>query len=491
MEFKANRVDEANVEIKATISKELIEKNLDKVAAQAAKTMNVQGFRKGKVPVAVVKQRYADKLIEDAQGEAIRKVLDEGLKQLDVKNEDLIGEPSISKFEKKDNGSVELEISVACKPQINLGDYKSLVPKVKAIDVGIEKIDARLTEIASQSAPLEKITRKRAAKEGDFAVIDFEGFVDGVAFEGGKAEKYPLQIGSGSFIPGFEEQVIGMKYEEQKDITVQFPKDYQAKDLAGKDAVFKVTLHEIQERKAGELDDEFAKQMLPNEKDVTIDTLREKIKEQMVAAEKATYYREELKPAFLDTLVEKINFALPKTVVEQEINFALNGKIRSMSEAEINELKENPSKIEEIKEELKPQFLDTLVEKINFALPKTVVEQEINFALNGKIRSMSEAEINELKENPSKIEEIKEELKTDATNSVKATFIIDALAKAESIEVNDQEVTQLLYFEALQMGQNPQNVIKQYQEAGYLPAIKMSIIEEKVISKLFDEKLEK
>lgn len=143
------------------------------------------------------------------------------------------------------------------------------------------------------------------------------------------------------------------------------------------------------------------------------------------------------------------------------------------------------------REELKPQFLDTLVEKINFALPKTVVEQEINFALNGKIRSMSEAEINELKENPSKIEEIKEELKTDATNSVKATFIIDALAKAESIEVNDQEVTQLLYFEALQMGQNPQNVIKQYQEAGYLPAIKMSIIEEKVISKLFDEKLEK
>ena len=298
MEFKANRVDEANVEIKATISKELIEKNLDKVAAQAAKTMNVQGFRKGKVPVAVVKQRYADKLIEDAQGEAIRKVLDEGLKQLDVKNEDLIGEPTISKFEKKDNGSVELEISVACKPQINLGDYKSLVPKVKAIEVGIEKIDARLTEIASQSAPLEKITRKRAVKDGDFAVIDFEGFVDGVAFEGGKAEKYPLQIGSGSFIPGFEEQVIGMKYEEQKDITVQFPKDYQAKDLAGKDAVFKVTLHEIQERKVGELNDEFAKQMLPNEKDATIDTLREKIKEQMVATEKATYYREELKPQF-------------------------------------------------------------------------------------------------------------------------------------------------------------------------------------------------
>ena len=433
MEFKANRVDEANVEITATLSKELIEKNLDKVAAQAAKTMNVQGFRKGKVPVAVVKQRYADKLLEDAQGEAIRKVLNEGLKLLDLKNDDLIGEPSISKFDKKENGSVELGISVACKPKIDLGDYKTLVPEVKAVEVGIEKIDARLTEIASQSAPLEKIARKRAAKDGDYAVIDFEGFVDGVAFEGGKAEKYPLQLGSNSFIPGFEEQIIGMKYEEQKDVVVTFPKEYQAKDLAGKEAVFKVTLHEIQERVAPELNDEFAQKLLPNEKDVTLDSLREKIKEQIVATEKATYYREELKPTFLETLVEKINFALPKTVVDQEVNFALNNKIRSMSEAEINELKEDATKIEKIREELK----------------------------------------------------------TDAINSVKATFIIDALAKAENIDVNDQEVTQLLYFEALQMGQNPQNVIKQYQEAGYLPAIKMSIIEEKVISKLFDEKLEK
>ena len=433
MEFKANRVDEANVEITATLSKELIEKNLDNVAKAAAKTMNVQGFRKGKVPVAVVKQRYADKLLEDAQGEAIRKVLNEGLKLLELKNDDLIGEPNISKFDKKEDGSVELEISVACKPKIDLGDYKTLVPEVKAVEVGIEKIDARLTEIASQSAPLEKISRKRAAKDGDYAVIDFEGFVDGVAFEGGKAEKYPLLLGSNSFIPGFEEQVIGMKYDEQKDIVVTFPKEYQAKDLAGKEAVFKVTLHEIQERVTPELNDEFAQKMLPNEKDVTIDTLREKIKEQIVATEKATYYREELKPTFLETLVEKINFALPKIVVDQEVNFALNNKIRNMSEAEINELKEDANKVEAIREELK----------------------------------------------------------VDATNSVKATFIIDALAKAEKVDVSDQEVTQLLYFEALQMGQNPQNVIKQYQEAGYLPAIKMSIIEEKVISKLFDEKLAK
>lgn len=433
MEFNANRVDEANAVITATLTKDSIENNLEKVAKQAAKTMNVQGFRKGKVPVAVVKQRYADKLREDAEADGIRKILADGLKLLDIKNSDLIGEPSVTKFDKKDNGDIEVELSVACKPNIDLGDYKSLVPAVKAIEIDIKKIDDRLTEIAQSSAPLEKIARKRAVKDGDFAVIDFEGFVDGVAFDGGKAEKYPLQIGSGSFIPGFEEQVIGMKYEEQKDITVKFPESYQAKDLAGKEAVFKVTLHEIQERAKPELNDEFAQKMLPGQKDVTIDTLRDRVKEQLLAEDKAKYYRDELKPVFLETLVEKINFALPTSVIEQEINYALNNKIRTMTEEEINELKENANKVEDIR--------------------------------------------NELKE--------------DAVNSVKATFIIDALAKAENVQVSDQEVTQVLYFEAMQMGQNPQDVIKQYQQAGYLPAIKMSMIEEKVISKLLDEKLGK
>ncbi|RXJ83434.1 trigger factor [Arcobacter cloacae] len=433
MEFNANRVDEANAVISATVTKEILEANLDKVAKQASKTMNIQGFRKGKVPVAVVKQRFADKLAEDAEADAIRKILKDGLKQLEIKNEDLIGEPTVSKFEKKEDGSIEVELSVACKPNVDLGDYKSLIPAVENKEADIKDVEARLEEIAKSSAPLVKIARKRAVKDGDFAVIDFEGFVDGVAFEGGKAEKYPLEIGSGSFIPGFEEQVIGMKYEEQKDIVVNFPESYQAKNLAGKEATFKVTLHEIQEKAAPELNDEFAQRMLPGQENVTIDTLKDRVKEQMSAEIKSKYYREELKPAYLEALVEKVQFALPSSVVEQEVNYALNNKIRTMSEAEINELKENASKVEEIR--------------------------------------------NELKE--------------DATNSVKATFIVDALAKAENVQVSDQEVMQVLYYEAMQMGQNPQEVLKQYQEAGYLPAIKMSMIEEKVISKLLDEKLGK
>ena len=433
MEFNAKKVDEANAVISATIAKETIEINLDKVAKQAAKTMDIQGFRKGKVPVAVVKQRYADKLTEDAEGEALRAVLANGLKELNIANEDLVGEPSISKFDKKEDGSIDIEVSVACKPAVDLGDYKLLLPEVEDKAVDAKEIDTKLEELATQSAPLTKIARKRMVKDQDHALIDFEGFVDGVAFEGGKAEKFALHVGSGSFIPGFEEQVIGMKYEEQKDITVTFPAEYQSKDLAGKEAVFKVTLHEIQEKKAAELNDEFAATMLQGEENATLDMLKEKLEEQIKAEAKNKYYREELKPAYLETLVEKLNFALPSTVVDQEINQALNNKAREMSEDEIKALQEDAAKVEAIREELRE----------------------------------------------------------DAENSVKATFIVDALAKAESVEVSDQEVSQVLYYEAMQMGQNPQDVLKQYQDAGYLPAIKMSMIEEKVITKLLDEKLGK
>jgi trigger factor len=430
MEFNAQKIDSANAVITSTIAKEVIEKNLSKVAKDASKNLKVDGFRKGKVPIAVVKARFGQKLEEDATSEALRVLFAEGLKELNINNEDLIGEPSITKFDKKEDGSIDVEVKLACRPTIDLGDYKALIPEVKVQEASAEEIDKRLQEMAASSAPIEKLKRKRAAKSGDYAVIDFEGFVDGVAFDGGKAEKYTLQLGSNSFIPGFEDQVIGMKYEEQKDIVVTFPTEYQAKNLAGKEATFKVMLHELREKGEAVIDDEFAKKVLPNEENVTVDVLKEKIKEQIANEKKGLYYREELKPTYLDKLVETLQFALPQTVVDQEINMALNAKVRSMKEEEIKALQEDASKVESLRDELRE----------------------------------------------------------DAAKSVKATFIVDALSKAEDVTVSDQEVSQILYFEAMQMGQNPQEVLKQYQEAGYLPAIKMSMIEDKVITKLLDEK---
>jgi len=433
MEFNAKRVDEANAEITATMNKAAIDAKMDKIAKEAAKTMNIQGFRKGKVPLTVVKARYGEKLSEDAANEALRDLLQEALVELKIANEELIGEPAVTKFDKNEDGSIDVELKLSCKPSFELGDYKSLIPDVKEKKVAKKDLTERLDELAKGSAPLEKIKRKRMVKDGDFAVIDFEGFVDGVAFDGGKAEKYALEIGSNSFIPGFEEQILGMKYDEQKDVVVTFPETYQAENLAGKEATFKVTLHEIQEKVAAELDDEFAKKMLPNEEDATMDILRTKIEEQMKSELMFSYYREDLKPKYLDKLVEELNFALPATVVEQEVNYALNNKVRTMKEEEIKELQEDAAKVDAIRDELK----------------------------------------------------------ADAETSVKATFIVDALAKAEGIEVSDQEVTQVIYYEAMQNGKNPQEILKQYEDAGYMPAIKMSMIEDKVLNKLFDEKLGK
>ena len=430
MEFNATKTNEANAVVSATIQADAIEASLNTLAKQAAKTMDVQGFRKGKVPVAVVKSRYAEKLTQDAEGEAIRDVMAGALAELKIENSDIIGEPAITKFDKQENGNIEIEIQISCKPNVDLGDYKSLLPEIEAKEVTDAEVDERINTMAAQGTPLAKIKRKRMVKAGDHAMIDFEGFKDGVAFDGGKAEKHVLEIGSNSFIPGFEDQVIGMKYEEEKEITVTFPAEYQSADLAGAEVVFKVKLHEIQEKAAPEINDEFAKKVLTNEENPTVEMLKEKISEQIKSEKMGTYYSEELKPAYLQALVEKIDFVVPTSVLEQEINQALNNKVREMSEDDLNALKEDQAKIEEMRTEATP----------------------------------------------------------DATNSVKATFIVDALAKAESVEVTDQEVSQTLYYEAMMQGQDGQALIKQYEEAGYLPAIKMSMIEQKVINKLLDEK---
>ena len=433
MTFNTNKIDEANATISGTISAKTLETNLDKVAVQAAKSMDIQGFRKGKVPVAVVKQRYSEKLTQDAQSDAIREMLTSGLKELNIDNTTLVGEPAISKFEEQDDKSIVVELTVSCKPEISLGDYKSFIPKMTAPTVDDKEVQEQLDTMAAQGAEPVKIKRKRMAKSGDFAVIDFEGFKDGVAFDGGKAEGHVLEIGSNSFIPGFEDQVIGMKYDETKEIEVTFPEEYQSKDLAGADVVFKVTLHEIREKEAPELTDEWAATMLPNEKDVTVEVLREKIKEQILSQKKTAYFNEEVKSEYVEALIKNISFAVPESILEQEVNQALNVKAQAMSEEEIKKLQEDPKAIEALREEIKPE----------------------------------------------------------ATKSVKSTFIIDALAKEEKIEVTDQEVTQTIYYEAMMNGQDGTATIKQYEEAGYMPMIKMSIIESKVMIKILDEALGK
>ena len=429
MNVITNKIDGANATITATITNEVITANVEQIAKQLAKTTNIPGFRKGKVPVSAVKKQYGEKLVQDAESEALRDVLTAGLKDIGVENDAMIGEPQITKFDKGDE-NIDVEVTVAIRPEIDLGDYAKLVPAFKTPKVTAAAVKERIEELAMQQAELVTVDEDRALADGDTAVIDFEGSVDGELFEGGAAQGFALTLGSNQFIPGFEDQVIGMTKGEEKVIKVTFPANYGGEALAGKDAEFKVTAHEIQTKKKPRQDAKLAAKLLPGEEDATMDKVKEQIQTQLENEEKTKLYNEDLKPKMLEALVEKIDVALPKFVVEQEMDMALNKKAQSMNEDEIKALQENAEKVTEIREEGRE----------------------------------------------------------DAERSVKATFIIDALAKAEGIAVEEQEVMQTIYFEAMQMGQDPAAVYKQYQESGYLPAVQMAMVEDKVLSKLLNGK---
>ena len=429
MEIKSNKINGANAEIEATISMDEVNENVEKIAKQLAKTTTVQGFRKGKVPVAIVKKQYGAKLVEDAEAEALREVLAKGLEELNIANTSLIGEPSVTKFDKSDD-KIEVVVKVAMRPEIDMGDYASNIEEFDKPAISDEDVDAKLIEIAQGQAELVDIKRNRKMKSGDTAIIDFEGFVDGKAFDGGKAEDFALVLGSGQFIPGFEDQLIGIKRDEEVTINVTFPENYGG-ELAGKDAEFKVTVKQIKVKDDVEINEELVKKLLPGEEDASVETLKDLVKKQLENEELAKLYNETMKPELLEKLVTGTAFDLPEFVVEQEIDMALNKAAGSMSEDEIKELRENADKLNELRETFRE----------------------------------------------------------DAERSVRATFIIDTLAIAENIRVEENEVMQTIYYEAMQTGQEPQKAYEHYKEAGYLPAIQMSMVEDRVLSTILNSRI--
>lgn len=430
MQIKTNKIDSANAKINAAITRNTIDANVEKIANQLSKEAKIAGFRKGKVPLSAVKKQYGERLVQDAEAQALRDLLDKGLEAMEIAANALIGEPQVTKFEKNDNG-IDVEVTLAIRPAIELGDYIAMVPEFAKPAISDETIMERIEELATAQAPLVNVEEDRALISGDTALIDFEGFVEGEAFEGGKAEGFALRLGSGQFIPGFEDQVIGMKKGEEKTIDVTFPENYGGAKLAGKPAQFKVKVQAIQTKEAVNVDDELAKKMLPGFEDATVDMLKEKVKEQLQSEEMSKLYNEELKPSLMETFVSAFTIDLPEFIVEQEIDMALNKKAREMAEAELEELRNDIEKVKALRETFREE----------------------------------------------------------ASRAVKATFIVDALARAEDISVSEQELMQTIYFEAMQMGQDPAAVYKHYQESGYLPAIQMAMIEDRVLSKLLNDKI--
>jgi len=427
MEIEAKKVDSANAKVTAKVSKQRVEEQENKIAKKIAKDAKIDGFRKGKAPATVVKKLYKDSIEQDSIAQIFQELLKNAVEELGQAQDSLMGEPKVTKYEKNDDGSIDIEFEISFRPQVDTSKVQECLPEIKTPRVTKKEIEERINELLKSASKVKDVEDDRELKEGDIAVIDFEGFVDGKAFEGGKAEDYALEIGSGSFIPGFEEALIGMKKGETKEINVTFPKEYGADELAGKDAMFKVTLKKIQERVMPDISEEtLLKRFLPDIEHPTQEDLEKTVKKQIK--------REKLNKLYL--------------------------------------------------EELKPKMTEALIEKIDFDLPKSVVDQEIDISFRTSLQNKSEEEIKELQENPDKVEELRKDFEEEAKESVKLTFIVDELAKEHDIKVDDNEVVQAIYYEAMQQGQDPKKYLEYYQKQNLLPAIKMAMVEDKLFSKL-------
>lgn len=268
-------------ELKFTIDREVVEKGLNKTFNQVKGSLQVPGFRKGRVPRKLFNQMYGEEsLYEDTLNDIFPTAYSEALEEVE---EEVVGQPSIKDISWEPGKDWELEVEVSLKPEVELGQYKDLEVTKYDREVTDEDVEESLENRRTQFAELV-IKEDAPAEEGDTVVIDYEGSVDGEVFEGGSATNYSLELGSDSFIPGFEEQLIGAETGSEVEVKVTFPEDYHAEDLAGKKAVFNVTVHEIKAKELPELDDEFAKDV--DDEVETIDELREKIREELETTRK-------------------------------------------------------------------------------------------------------------------------------------------------------------------------------------------------------------
>ena len=287
-----------------------IDEQVSAKLTELAATVNMPGFRPGKVPMSVVKSRFGPQV----QGEALKNALDEGARQAIEDNElRLASQPSVD-IKAYDEGK-DLEAALSCEimPEISMPDLAALKIEKPMLEAGKAEVDEALNNIADANRPTIEVTSKRAAKDGDVVVIDFVGRIDGEAFEGGAAEGHSLELGSANFIPGFEEGLIGAKSGETRDVTVNFPEDYQATHLAGKPAVFEVTVKELREKGEVAIDDELAARLGFDD----LGALRDAVAGQ-INGQHATALRQALKKNVLDALADGEAFDIPPSLYASE-----------------------------------------------------------------------------------------------------------------------------------------------------------------------------
>ena len=427
---ETKKLDTNRYQLEITIDGEKFREAIKEAYRKNGKKINVPGFRKGKAPLHMVETYYGTEVFfEDAlnllYGDAVEEAINEsGLKVIDDKMDfDLV---SISKED-----GVDFKVSVTTYPEITLKAYKGLEAEKMAVNVTAAEVNAEVKAMAERNARMVSV-EDRAAKKGDAVVIDFEGFVDGVAFEGGKAEGHTLELGSGQFIPGFEDQIIGKNINDEFDITVTFPEEYGAADLAGKEAVFKIKLHEIKVRELPAVDDEFAKDV--SEFD-TLKELKADIKKKALERKKRAA-DEAVENNLVEQIVEGIEGEIPEAMFENRLNQSVEEfayRLQSQGMDLQTYLKYTNSSIDDFKKTFRPQA--EMQVKYRLALEK-IVELEGLKADEADV----EAEFKKLAENYGvEVEQVKAaipagEIEKDiavgkAIDFVKANAVITEAAK--------------------------------------------------------------
>ena len=311
--------------IKFEVPVDVYAKGIDAAFNEVKKQISVPGFRKGKMPKQVFFQMYGEEsLYQDALNKILPDVYGEAVSETGAMT---VGQP---KIEAESMNKAEVELA----PEIELGQYKGV--EVPASDTSVSDADVDEELANMQQGQSELVLVEEAAKNGDTVVIDFDGSVDGVHFDGGQADNYSLELGSGSFIPGFEEQLVGAKAEDKVDVKVTFPEDYQAADLAGKEAVFEVTVHEVKTKEVPALDDEFAKDV--DEEVETLAELKEKVKARL-ADQKASAAKEAKEDAAVAAAVDNakvVGDEIPASMIDEDVHRQMNQMLASMQQQGIS-----------------------------------------------------------------------------------------------------------------------------------------------------------
>ncbi len=397
--MKVEKTDKANeVKLSFVIEAQKFDEAIQKAYTKNAKYFTIPGFRKGKAPYKIVERQYGAQIFyEDAFNEVVPEIYE---KELNENKIEAVSRPDIDITQMEKGKDLIFTAIVQTKPEVTLGKYKGIELKKIEYTVKEEEIEHELGHMQERNARLVNV-EDRPVEKDDTVVIDFEGFVDGVAFEGGKAEEYELVIGSNTFIPGFEDQIIGMKIDEEKEINVTFPEEYFSKDLAGKEAMFKVKLHEIKKKELPTLDDEFAKDV--SEFD-TLEELKKSIKEKL-EEQNTSRAKYETEDAAIKAVCDNVKIEIPSGMIETET--------------------------------------DNMIRDIE----QRLMYQGLNLTQYLQMMQKTEADM-------------RKEFEEQATQTVKTKLVLEAIIKAEKIEASEDEIKTKAEEMAKNYGRDAEEMLK-------------------------------